>query len=322
MVRPLLIVITTLLCLPAAATFGLVWQAKVTSGDFQANTSGQFYDGQLDLIAHQGGNLEFPDSTLPAFDAAYQLPRVVLEFDVHLSKDGEMMVMHDARVDRTTNGTGAIRSLTLAELKQLDAAYWWPYHPNDDISKQRVPSNQQFPFRGKGISIPTLSELFDRYPGAHFVIELKDNTPELRTGLLKHIDKYNLWSRVLIASFYHETLEAIRSSEPRAQTYGAEADIRLFYWLHLLHLESLFPSDTAALALPMKAGPVDLATPRFMAAARSSGVLLHYWTINREDDMTRLISLGVDGIMTDRPALLNQRLYAPAAQDTNQGPAE
>jgi glycerophosphoryl diester phosphodiesterase len=265
-----------------------------------------FASDQVDVIAHQGGNLENPDATFAAYDHAVSVHASVLEMDVHLSLDGQLVVLHDAKVDRTTNGQGDVRSMTLSEIQQLDAGYWWPYHSNDDLEKQNVPKDANFPFRGQGLNIVALEAMFERYPSHRFVIELKDNTPELRSALLNMIAKYDRWNRVLIASFYQDTLETIREQEPRAQTYGAEAEIRLFYVLHRLRLERLFPYDIDAFAIPMSSGGFDLTTPHFVASAKRAGILLHYWTINEADDMEKLLRLGVDGIMTDRPALLKE----------------
>lgn len=263
-----------------------------------------FVRGQVDVIAHQGGNLEWPDATFLAYEEANRRGVDVLEMDVHLSKDGHLMVMHDERVDRTTNGSGAIRELTLPELEALDAAYWWSYHANDDVAKLHVPADMEFPYRGMGLKIPTLREMFERYPNHRFVIELKDNTADLRAALLDLIGEYDRWDRTLIASFYKETLQAVRKEAPNAQTYGAEDEIRLFYILHLAHLERFYPYDIDAFAIPMTSGGFDLTTPRFIQAARNHGLLLHYWTINDDADMQKLLDLGVDGIMTDRPKRL------------------
>ena len=269
----------------------------------------EFSYGQLDNIAHQGGNLEYPDATFVAFDAAVKLNVDVLEMDVHLSKDGHLMVIHDKRIDRTTNGVGAIRELTLAQIQQFDAAYWWPYHSNQDVEKHNVPDAMTFPFRGKGVTIPTLNEMFQRYPDHRFVIELKDDTEELRSALLDMIDQYDRWRHVLIASFYQPTLQQVRKIEPRAQTYAAGSEIRLFYILHKLHLEKLFPYDIDALAVPMTSGGLNLATQQFVDAAHNAGMLVHYWTINNADDMTALMEMGADGLMTDYPSVLKSLPY-------------
>lgn len=266
-----------------------------------------FARGQVEVIAHQGGNLEWPDATRLAYDEAVETGVDVLEMDAHLTLDGHVVIMHDARVDRTTDRTGEIREMTLANLKSLDVAYWWPYHSNDDIDKQSVPEDAVFPFRGHGERIMTLAEMFERYPEHRMVIELKDNSDDLRQAVLDLMTQYDRWDSVLLASFYQETLQVVRKQAPQAQTYGAESEIRLFYVLHWLHLERLFPYDIDAFAVPMTSGGFDLATPRFVQAANNAGILLHYWTINDEADMDHLLALGVHGIMTDKPSVLIAR---------------
>src|SRR5512139_2954475 len=114
------------------------------------------------LIAHQGGDGIRPGDTMVAFEHAVQIGADVLEMDAHMTRDGKIVLMHDERVDRTTDGTGLIEDLTLAELKQLDAAYQWS---NDD--------GRTFPYRGQGIQVPTLRELFEKFPEMRYVIVIK-----------------------------------------------------------------------------------------------------------------------------------------------------
>lgn len=279
----ILIVITMMLPYPAPSAFGR---------------------GQVDIIAHQGGNLDWPDATVLAYDEAAALGVDVLEMDVHLSKDGRVIVLHDETVDRTTDGQGAIRDLTLAQLKQLDAAYWWPYHPNDDVEKANVPADFNFPFRGLGEQILTLREMFERYPNDRFVIELKDGTDSLREATLELMREFNRWDNTMLASVYADSLQAIRKAEPAAQTYGAESEIRLFYILHLFRLERFYPYDIQGFAIPTEQGSINLATAKFIRAAQNAGILLHYWTINDDETMQLLLDANVDGIMTDRPIRL------------------
>src|SRR5215212_3415964 len=113
------------------------------------------------VIAHQGGDGVGPGDTMYAFEKAVEIGADVLEMDAHITKDRQIVLMHDEEVDRTTDGTGLIEDLTLAELKELDAAYRWS---NDD--------DKTFPYRGKGIQVPALEELFERFPQMRYVIEI------------------------------------------------------------------------------------------------------------------------------------------------------
>ena len=114
------------------------------------------------VIAHQGGDGVWPGDTLFAYENAVKVGADVLEMDAHITKDGQIVLMHDERVDRTTDGTGLIEDLTVDQIKQLDAAYKWS---NDD--------GNTFPYRGQGIQVPTLEELFQKFPQMRYVIEIK-----------------------------------------------------------------------------------------------------------------------------------------------------
>src|SRR5215208_4117973 len=114
------------------------------------------------VIAHQGGDGVWPGDTMYAFENAVAIGADVLEMDAHVTKDGQIVLMHDEEVDRTTDGTGLIEDLTLEHLKQLDAAYKWS---TDD--------GKTFPYRGQGIQVPMLEELFPTFPEMRYVIEIK-----------------------------------------------------------------------------------------------------------------------------------------------------
>ena len=120
------------------------------------------------VIAHQGGEWLRPSNTLVAFDHAVELGVDVLEMDIHQTQDGVIVLMHDATVDRTTDGSGAIKEMSFAEIRELDAGYYWT---DDD--------GATYPYRGQGIQVPTLEELFQRYPDMRMNIEIKQETPSM-----------------------------------------------------------------------------------------------------------------------------------------------
>lgn len=251
----------------------------------------------IELIAHRGGSYEQPEETVLAFDRAVSLGADVLELDVHLSQDGVPVVLHDANVDRVSNGTGAVADLPLAELKQLDFAYWWPTHTDD---------NSAAPLRGQGVQILTLEEVFQRYPSKRLSVELKTPSPALRQAVVKLMDDYQRWGSVILGSFHQTTIDVIRRDHPGAFTYASEEDVIIFYVLSLIRLEGLYWRDISAFAVPTHSHGVNLASKRFIDAARKRGIAVHYWTINDEETMRELIAKGVDGIITDRPSLLRQ----------------
>ena len=153
------------------------------------------------VMAHQGGNGLWPDNTLYAFERAAAMGVDVLEMDLHSTADGVLVVMHDDTVDRTTDGSGPIQSLTLEEIKALDAGYRWS-----------ADEGQTFPFRGQGITVPTLEEVFAAFPDVALNIEIKQAEPSLVEPFCQLIRAYGMGERVLVASFHQESIKACRQA--------------------------------------------------------------------------------------------------------------
>src|ERR1051325_5675034 len=155
------------------------------------------------VIAHQGGDGIRPGDTMLAFENATQIGADVLEMDAHITKDSQIVLMHDEKVDRTTNGKGLIEDLTLAQLKKLDAAYGWS---ND--------GGKTFPYRGQGIQVPTLEELFQKFPQMRYVIEIKLTQNPIDKPLCDLIRKFSMQDKVVIASFHDEAMQRFRQTCP------------------------------------------------------------------------------------------------------------
>lgn len=254
-------------------------------------------DGVM-VIAHQGGEWLRPSNTLVAFDHAVELGVDVLEMDIHQTKDGAIVLMHDATVDRTTDGSGAIKEMTLDEIRVLDAGYYWT---DDD--------GATYPYRGQGIQVPTLEELFQRYPDMRMNIEIKQETPSMVRPFCQLIHDYNMQDKILVATFHKATVEEFREDCPDVITSMVEPEIQLFFGLNAAYLGALFQAPGTAFQVPTTSslpiiGEVDVVTERFVRVAHSHNIQVHVWTINETAEMERLIALGVDGIITDRPDLL------------------
>jgi len=245
------------------------------------------------VIAHRGGRSLGPENTLYTYQRAVDLGVDVLEFDVHLSSDNHLAVIHDKTVDRTTNGSGAVESYTLADLQKLDAAYRWL----DD-------RNNAFALRGKGIKIPSLAEVFQIFPRMRMNIEIKDPKPAAITSLCRTIQDYNMSQRVMIASFSAGALKSFRTTCPGVATSAGASEALWFYALQKVHLESAYSPGAQALQVPENYGDLKLANKRFVAAAHARNMRVQVWTVNDVDSMKRLLKLGVDGIMTDYPQRL------------------
>lgn len=265
-------------------------------------------NAKFTVIAHQGGNLERPDETLLALDHAVTVPSDILEFDIHLTKDHQLILMHDSLVDRTTNGKGAIADLTLAQLKQLNAAYWWPHHSPDTLQSRAVLDQAEFPYRQQNIKIASLKEVFDRYPSMPMLIEIKTKTPEATQIFGEMLGTYNRWGSTIVASFDEATLERFRKQYPQAATAASQTEVISFLLLSKLGLSALYSPSANALQVPMRAMGIEVVTKGFVAAAHQRGMQVHTWTLNSKEQMQLAIDRGVNGIITDRPQTLRSLL--------------
>lgn len=271
----------------------LAWQAEpVPAHPFFTQQDGVM------VIAHQGGEGLRPSNTLAAFDNAMELGVDVLEMDIHQTQDGVIVLMHDDTVDRTTDGSGAIKEMSFDEIRALDAGYYWT---DDD--------GTTYPYRGQGIQVPTLEELFQRYPDMRMNIEIKQETPSMVRPFCNLIHTYNMQDKILVATFHKATVEEFREDCPDVITSMVEPEIQLFFGLNAAYLGALFQAPGTAFQVPTTSslpiiGEVDVITERFIRVAHSHNIQVHAWTINDPAEMERLIGLGVDGIITDRPDLL------------------
>lgn len=258
------------------------WSKPVADYPFFEN------EGPL-VIAHQGGDGLRPSNTMAAFENAMALGVDVLEMDIHGTADHVLVIMHDATVDRTTDGTGEIRAMTLPELKQLDAGYDWPYE------------GEEFPFRGQGITVPTLEEVMQAFPQMRMNIEIKQRDPSIVDALCQMLEQYEMKERVLIASFHGETMGEFRQNCPGVATSMVEDEIRPFFVLNTVFLGAVYQSPGEAFQVPEYSGDLHVVTQRFVRNAQGHNVDVHVWTVNETADMQRLLALGVDGIITDYP---------------------
>ncbi len=243
------------------------------------------------VIAHQGGDGLFPSNTLYAFEEAAKMGVDVLELDVHASKDGELVVIHDDTVERTTNGTGKVNDLTLADLKELDAGYDW--------SPER--KGESFPYRDKGITIPTLEEVFVALPDKRVNIELKQETPSITQKLCDLIQTYEKQAQVLVVSFSDKAIGEFRGVCPEVVTAGAPSEVRTFYIFHRLFLAGLYRPYADAFQVPETQNNLQIVSERFVRDAKRKNLEVHVWTVDETEAMRRLLDMGVDGIITDRP---------------------
>lgn len=248
------------------------------------------------VIAHQGGGDLWPGDTMYAFEHAVALGADVLEMDAHITQDGQIVLMHDERVDRTTDGTGLIEDLTLDQLLKLDAAY--------DFSPD---NGQTFPFRGKGILVPTLDELFKKFPQMRYIVEIKLTRNPIDKPLCELIRSRGMQDRVLVASFHDEAMAAFRESCPEVATSASRQEVASFVLLGKVFLSGLLSPRFNALQVPYEPSEsynIPVMTERFVREAHVKNLSVEPWTVNEPDLMRLYIGWGVDGIITDRPDLM------------------
>ena len=240
------------------------------------------------LVAHRGGGGVRPENTLEAFTEAYRAGIRYFELDIHTSQDGTLAVCHDGDLARTTDLSGAIRELSYAAIARADAGY-------------RFESSGGFPFRGRGIRVPRLVDVLNLPGDAFFVIEIKQIEPSLTASLNQTLTDSGARRRVLIASEHQQPLDQIRKLAPELPTSFSAPEIRAFFAAMMGPRDS-YRAPADALQIPPSHGSMQLATSTSVTTAHDWGLEMHTWTINEEPEMRHLISLGVDGIISDYPS--------------------
>jgi glycerophosphoryl diester phosphodiesterase len=261
------------------------------------------------VFAHRGGSGEAPENTLRAMQAALAAnPDVAIELDVRRSRDGHLVVIHDASVDRTTDGRGAVAERTLAELQALDAGYCaTPGRGRGTASPTtcRSDSADRFPFRGQGYRIPTLAEVFSALPRDTLIgIEVK--APGYETQLAEQLRQAGRPRRLVVGSAQDDVAAKLRALLPELpQYFPRSAGVRFAAAAKFTNGAMARP-DYQVFAVPLKGAGLRLDTAGMIQAARASGVLIAFWTINDQAEMDRLVRLGADGIITDYPGRANR----------------
>jgi glycerophosphoryl diester phosphodiesterase len=231
-----------------------------------------------------------------AFEKAVEIGADVLEMDAHITQEGEIVLMHDEEVDRTTDGIGLIEEMTLDELKQLDAAYQWS---ND--------GGQTFPYRGQGIQVPTLEDLFQKFPRLRYVIEIKLTQNPIEQPLCDLIREHHMQEKVMVASFHDEAMQDFRETCPEVATSASRTEVRNFVLLGKVFLSGFIAPKYQSIQPPYdpkESMNIPIMTERFIREAHSKNIKVEPWTVDDPELMRQYIEWGVDGIMTDRPDLM------------------
>jgi glycerophosphoryl diester phosphodiesterase len=230
-----------------------------------------------------------------------------LELDVHATADRTVMVCHDATVDRTTAGTGAIAQLTYADLGTLDNAHWWV--PGEVIAPDRA--DDEYVHRGKAsddpaFGIASLRDVLEECPHVFLNLDIKQTAPavepyeQLVADLLRDFGRTD---DVIVASFDDHATDAFSAIAPEVST-SCGTVMTTAIWQAVQDGKALPETRHHALQVPAAIGEIMVVDERFVERAHDHGLAVHVWTIDEPDEMERLVDLGVDGIMTDRPSVL------------------
>ena len=252
------------------------------------------FDGKEFRIAHRCGKAVLPENILFACKEIFNHNLAdILEMDVHLTKDNRLVVIHDDSVDRTTNGKGKVVELSYEEIKRLDAGF----HFSTD--------GENFPFRGKGISILELEEFFKTLPNARYYIEVKVKDPLAAEILVQLIEKYKLENRVLIGSVRDSVNENLKQlSRGKITVFSGLKEVISWYFAYLLEIRGIV-NPPQVLAIPNLPRMMPI-TENFIKAVKEQNSKLHIFTINDKEQILNLKTLGVDGVMTDNPYLFEK----------------
>lgn len=249
-------------------------------------------------FAHRGASARAPENTLEAFRLAAEGGAGGLETDVHMTRDGHVVAIHDDTVDRTTDGSGAVREMTLAEVQQLDAGY--RFSPDGGAT---------YPYRGRGARVPLLRDIFTEFPDLAVNIDIKEAQPGIEEALLRAIEEAGAVERALVASEWSEAISRFRGlAGGRVRTAASRREVMLFYALSAARLEVLLRPPYDALQVPARHRGREVVTRRFVAAARRVGARVDVWTVDEPAEMRRLLDLGAGAIMTNRPEALAEVL--------------
>jgi glycerophosphoryl diester phosphodiesterase len=242
------------------------------------------------VFAHRGGSALAPENTLAAFDNGLALGADGLELDVHLSRDGVVVVHHDRLLDRTTDLRGPIAERTADELSRADAGF--AFRAGDG-----------FPFRGRGIGVPTLAHVLGRHRDARIIIELKANSAHLARATLDTVRAAGAIDRVCLSSFGWRVLRFVRTAESAVATSASREEVR---WA-LYRSWCRWPVSRVPYGgyqVPEWVARTRVVSPRFIETAHRAGLGVQVWTVDDEEDARRLLGWGVDALITDRPDVI------------------
>ena len=260
-----------------------------------------FFNNEQDaplVIAHRAGDQIAPGNTMTAIKMSSEMGVDMIEVDLHITKDGQIVLAHDPTVDSTTDGTGYVSDYTLDEFLALDAGFHFQN------------TEGEYAFKGIGVYKPTLREVFDRYPDMNYMLEVKHTNPayvhqEIGEELWAIIEEYEMHDQVMVSSFNQKIINRFDALADGQIALGTGREVVFNFTIaHKFFLRNLFQPTGDVIQLPRANKYFNFFTKEMMEGAKRLGMDVHYWTINDELTMRQMVDAGVDGIITDRPDLL------------------
>jgi glycerophosphoryl diester phosphodiesterase len=241
------------------------------------------------VVGHRGNRAHAPENTLESFLEAVALGADALEFDLRVSRDGQLVVFHDPTLERTTDGRGEVAQHSVAELKRLDAG-----------AQFTRDAGQSFPWRGRGVTVSTFDEIVDALPRSlPLIIELK--TPAATELLRQAVRHHNMAARIIVAGFDPQATRPLRGA---GFALGASTpDVVALLPAALLHRRAA-PRHVQALCIPRRWHTLPVPIAALVRSLRGSGTVIHVWTVNEPAEAQQLWRDGVQGIISDDPGLI------------------
>lgn len=258
------------------------------------------------VIGHRGASGLAPENTLEAFELALSQGADALELDVRLSADGIPMVVHDGTLDRTTNRSGLIAGLGALEIQSADAGY-----------RFTGPDERDFPWRDRGVRVPTLRQVLERFERTPLLIELK--VAEAAAEVLRLLTEFAAGERALIGSFLEAALAPFRTGT--WQTSASQRSITRLWLRSLAGFPAPAIQDQVYAVPDRYRNRLHVPTPRFIRKARAAGQPVHVWTVNDPARARMLWSRGASGMITNFPALLLGERNRLFPEESRRGPA-
>ena len=260
------------------------------------------------LFAHRGTSTLAPENTAAAFDIARSARADVLEIDVRISHDQNVIVTHDASVVRTTNGSGLVADQSINELKALDAGYRYATPENDT------------PWRGQGVTLLTLAELFQSFPDIGVNIDIKDAQPQAAEVVARELRRIADGRWLNVGSFHQKSIDTFRRCAPEISTAASQWDVAALYfgrWFPAgIRRSMIEKSGGQVLQIPQRWSGLSLDSANFIRFVQQQHRLVMYWTINDPEDMRSLLARRANGIVSDNVLIAREVIDHFVEQDS------